>query len=375
MYINYNRLFNLHFAHDYYSDGKPDGLRLELTHASRQKLNRAKMLFKTVPNGVTVLYRALEDEVSPMVKLDGIYLTFALKINHAAKFHTVTRLDESSARKYRSSNVLYFSNDPVFTSTDPENPEILTHELIDAVKSPLFTYSFSLDSSPDQVIFKLTDAFGNPVSPGKDITGDPLPEEIVLDRDSDDYYKQQVDLRGKPGGKYTVTIEEKEGTGSLKSEVIYVDEELSGKNILGIVDLNYESEGSHLYGDTEEYELSFTRKETFWKYFIVDKNQKVNKHDKLLIDDSSADESDHYSATQFKRQGDAPHSSVRINGMDTVIFKSEDPIPFFEIPKSALKLKNTPGKTLIGNLPNPSHQGVVKVGESDELESEVYVYI
>jgi hypothetical protein len=140
------------------------------------------------------------------------------------------------------------------------------------------------------------------------------------------------------------------------------------------VDITYDSTTNLLYADTEEYELQFSRKETIWKYFIVNKNKKIQfSIENLSISDLGSPD---YGSTNFTREGAEPHDTVQINGLDTVIFKSDDPIPFYEIPKTSIQLEKDPGNTvLIANLPNPSHRGVAKDQGGGSVESEIYVFI
>ncbi len=378
MYINYHRLFNLHYSHDYYVNGKPSGMSLQPTSETSRLLKGGKMLFKTTPGGVTVLYRALQDEITPMVNLPYLRLRFVLKVSNPAKFLTVTNLDSASSKKYKSPSLLYFKNDPASASVNPNQPEAIEHELIDAVRPSLFTFSFTMSDPPEEILLRITDETDSLVIIGKDESGDPIPAEWILIKNEDDIYRNQVDLRGKQTGKYVITIRNAADTETLKEETIYVDDELWGQNIMGIVDLIYQQDDGQLYGETEEYELRFNRKQTRWKYFIVLKNRSIDfTEDDLFIEDTQPEDADFYAAADFSREGDAPHESIRIQGNDTVIFKSNAPVPFFELPKTDLRLKKidtSETTVLIKNLPNPSPQGVVKKN-GDELVSEIYVMI
>jgi hypothetical protein len=196
-------------------------------------------------------------------------------------------------------------------------------------------------------------------------------------------------------GLYTVTILDiTDDTDKLKKEVFYIDNELASKDILGIVDLIYNSNTGHLYGNTEQYDIRFSRKETIWKYFIVKKKRgdqipadPIVIEDLDIIDNGSAVDG----TTNFTRQSDDSDHDENINGedvesdsdhvisindLDAVVFKSDDPIPFLEIPKTEIQLiSNSEEPTiLINHLPNPSHSGTVKDREGT-LESEIYVFI
>ncbi len=132
MFINYRRLLNLRVRHDYYSDGYPDGIGLVPTPASLRKLKGGQMLVKPLPAGITVLYRADEDETTPLVRLGELKLRFAVTISNPALFQTITDLDESPSDRHNSSKRLLFQNKPENHSEDPEDPEKLHHTLIDA---------------------------------------------------------------------------------------------------------------------------------------------------------------------------------------------------------------------------------------------------
>jgi len=379
--INYNRLFNLRISHDYFENGKAGGLNLHPTRATRSILRGGNMLFKTIPLGITVLYRAQDDEVTPFVELSAdLKLTFVLRVENKAEFLNISDLDESPSKKYRSSNILHFSNDPSSASIDADSPEPVTHELLDSLRNALFTYAFTLETPPSEVLLRVRNSGGDLVSVGKTAEGAPLPTTLTLELNDDGSYSQQVDLRAQPAGTYSVTIRNSGDTDTLKEEKIYVSDELASRDILGVVDILYESATGHLYGDTEQYDLRFNRKESIWKYFIVNKNQTAElSDDPLSLPDleivDNGNGSPVYTTATFNREGDAPHANIKVNGLDTVIFKSVDPIPFFEVPKAEVQLKTSSDDTvLIEHLPNPSHSGAVKE-LGGELESEIYVFI
>lgn len=377
--INYNRLFNLRLAHNYYEGGKGRGIVLEPTRDTLAKLGGGNMLFKRLPYGITVLYRALADEVTPMVAFDSdTTFTFSLKVENKAEFLNITNLDEPSpsTTKYRSGNLLYFSNDPASASIDPESPEVITHQLLDSLRNKLFTYNFKVSGSPDKVLLGMQNSDEEFVSIGKAIDGTPLPDKVEVARKDDGNYARSIDLRNHRPGKYTIIIRDETDSSTLQEEEVYLDDELATLDILGIVDIKYDQATNHLYGDTEEYTLQFVRKETVWKYFIVNKNQKVSVSiDDLIINDTTNGTTGYsdptvYSGITFTKEGE-----TEINGVETVTFKSDTAIPFYEIPNAFIKLvDDSDDSVLLDHLPNPSHSGVVK-DRGGTLESEIYVFI
>lgn len=479
MNINYNRLFNLTIGHDYFVDGFDRFVQLAPTQETSNLLKNGKMLFKKLPHGVTVLYRATDDEVSPFIDLDNDQrLVFVMTTENITGLLNISDLDESVSRQYKSGSILYFKNDPASASANTNNPEIITHELIDTLRSQLFSYSFTITGNPATVQFRVADEEGGLVSIGKETDGTPFPTTLTLSINSNNEYTQQIDLRDKPKGRYKITILDSTGTTTLKEEEIYVDELLAKQNILGIVDIVYETAGGHLYGDTEAYKVQFTRADVSWKYYIINKSQNIDlSTNSLSISDAGSTNGSPYEVNDFSRAyssieltadspgpggntitlgysggGDYPavalsaqslsggadgveaegmitiinndvtgytvsiggidftegsHFSngttpadtaaalilaingngsvtvlaeslgydVLINDLQTLVFSSEQTIPFYENPKLMIELLRTSDDVrIVEHLPNPSHNGIKKVF-ADRLESEVYVFI
>ncbi|MGD9928909.1 MAG: hypothetical protein AB7U05_02725 [Mangrovibacterium sp.] len=66
---------------------------------------------------------------------------------------------------------------------------------------------------------------------------------------------------------------------------------------------------------------------------------------------------------------------IQVNGLPALVFRSTQAIPFFEIPKTDLQLRKSPGnQTIMANLPNPAPAaGIRQIGGSPE--SEMYIYL
>lgn len=479
MNILYSRILNLVVSHGYFEDAIDKLIYLIPTKETEALLKNGKMLFKYLPNGITVLYRTLDDESTPFVELGKDQrFTFAIKFReNKSGLLNITDLDESPSRTYSAGNILYFTNTPASASTNRSNPETLSQEIIDTIRSPLFTYQFTLSGNPSTVKMVVADAEGNPVSVGKDTEGVPFPTTLSLSINDNNAFEQQVDLRPYSKGRYMITILNDAETDTLKEEEIYVDEDLAREDILGVVDLVYETATDHLYGDTEEYKLELQRAESHWKYYIVNKSENIDlTADSLLITDAGSINGTPYIVNDFPRayssilltaksSGAAGNSialaysggahtaaalsgetlsggatgveaegritiinnsvtgyTISIGGIDfvestdfsngatpadtaanliaaingngsvlvtaaaleydimisdfkTLVFSSKQTIPFYEQPKLKIELKKTSdNQTIIGNLPNPSREGLMKQF-ADRLESEVYVFI
>ncbi len=478
MNIIYTRILNLIVGHNYFKDGLDRFVTLYPTAATESLLRNGKMLFKRLPSGITILYKTLDDETTPFVELDkNQHFVFVLKSANIPGLLNITDLDESPLRQFGSGKIIYFTNDPSNPSHNSNGPEILTNEIIDSVKGPLFTYQFSISGNPSSVKMIVTDAAGNPVSVGKDGNGAPLPTTISLSINNNNTFEQQIDLRDYQRGRYQIEIKNDAETLTLKSEEIYVDELLEKDSILGVVDILYTSATDNLYGDTEEYKVQLKSADSFWKFYIINKSKNIDlSTDSLLITDSGVLNGVPYIINDFQRlyasigvtaktpgaagnsialsysggtfpaislsgqtlagggtgvsatgtitiinnditgysvniggvsftegtefnRGATPADTatnlvtainsngavqvtavileydILVNNLKTLVFGSNQKIPFYESPKLKIELKKvSDNQTIIANLPNPSHGGIKK-SFADRIESEVYVFI
>lgn len=303
MNINYKRLFNLGIGHNYFGDGYGGLVNLLPTIETEKLLRRGKMLLKSIPHGITVLYRADDDEVTPFVRLaSNQHFVFSINSDNKSLLNNITDLDESVSRKYSSQNILYFTNNPLNASSSKNNPEIINHVLLDSIQASLFTYRFKIESNPPTVLMRVTDAETNNVSIGKDTEGTPFPTTLTLTPNSAGVFSQQVDLRNAKKGRYTITILDNTGTTTLREEKIYIDDALVGKGILGIVDIVYESTTDNIYGNTEEYRVQFRRAQSLWKYYILNKSDNIDFNiESLAINDGGSINGSPYSINSFEK--------------------------------------------------------------------------
>ena len=378
MYINYRRLFNLQFHHEYFTSGQPDGLQVIPTVKTLKKLSGGKMLFKKTKSGITILYRIKSYEETPLVPFHKLQLRFVITVEDPTRFQTITDLDESdTSKKYSSANILYFKNNHSANAGNVQDPERLNHKLIDSIQRSLFTFTFSADGSPEKLYFRIEDDSGSLVSPGKDVNGDPFPQQLTLFKLQNESFRQQIDLRGRRSGLYNINLlKDENDPDPYYKETVFVDDELSGRKLIGILELNYETE-VQLYKNIQEYSLYFRNREFYWKYLIVNKNDFMENrsgafHEAVFIEDNS--DSDPALNFIFIRQNFDPNDPLKVNGHDTVVFRSDGTIPFYEIPRASVQLKDDPENILIESLPNPSPSSITKVVGNDH-EAEIYVYV
>lgn len=357
MNIFYKRIFNLTVAHSYFKDDADRFVTLYPAASTDALLRNGKMLFKRLPNGITVLYRTIDDETTPFVELDkNQHFIFVIKAENKTGLLNISDFDESESRKFGTGNILYFTNNPENVSSNKSDPEILTHQIIDSLRGPLFTYQFVVNGNPATVRMIVTDSAGTPVSVGKDTDGNFLPVNLQLSISNNNTFTRQVDLRELTRGRYLITIRNEADTVTLKSEEIYVDEQLERDNILGIVELVYDSVSGHLYGNTEEYKLQFKGAKTFWKYYVVNKSKNIDlTTDSLAINDSGSVNGSPYQINNFQRV----YASIQLSAKNTGAGGNSIVLGYSgggDFPAIVLS-----GETLAGGTPGVSAKGTVTI--------------
>lgn len=376
MNIIYKRLFELSIRHEFFANGKGRNLNLIPTKETQNLFKSGRMLFRDTPNGTLVLYRAKNDLVSPEIDLPRPKtFSFLLQSDDQAFIQTVSDFDKLP-RKFSSGDFLHFQNLPAQASTDSSNPESLEHEILDGRRSMRFSSEVILNPIPGTVILQVLDSDGNKISSGKDFNGQALPVDRIIQAEPDGKVRFEINLSGKKEGVYTIQLRNDSDTTTLWTRDFFLSADPNLSNSLGVVQIRYSSSPDHLYGLQEFYRLQLNRKTSKWTYYIVNQNKRIDlSSSTLIIEDRENPPSSPYSQYQFDQLGSTPHPEIRINDHETVIFRSQVPIPYFERPKLNLELRRNPGnRVLFSHLPNPLRHSPVKTDGGDPI-SEIYVYI
>ncbi len=364
-------LFTVDVKHNFYEDEVSNDIEIVPTKECAQLFKDGRMHFRTTSTGIVVLYR-VDDDDNPFVNLNGdVTFTFALYLRNTNNVEFLNFTDFTAGSKtYNGKNVLHFTNG----ATDGD----LDFGYIDHLEGPVFTYRFpfDLEDTGDSATLTVKNEDGLAISVLKDTEGDPINPPYAVEADPGGIYRQSVDFNERPKGLYT--FEADGNPGQSEEELVYVDEDLYTKNVFGLLTLNYAAED--LYSNAEAFDMRFVRKETTWKYFIVNKsgNIDLDAYDLGLTDTSNdgSNPSNPYEDNTFTK-GTEPDPNIAVDGFDTVVFTSDQLIPYYESPKLGLNLTkaepppppNPPQTTVIKNLPNPPLKGVT----TDT--SEVYIYI
>jgi len=376
MNILYSHLFHLQLSHDYYRGGLARGVDIFPSLETTELMKNGRILLRKIPTGIVALYRTENDEVTPEISLQGnIRFSFFISLENPLNFLNITDLDLSPVERFESGRIPYFTNDPSNPSDSNNSPETLSFTFLDGFTDKLFNYR--IQHEDDSLLLKIYNPNGNQISHGKDPEGIEYPLDFILQKNEETGdFSIQIDLRGKQSGRYRILIRNAGDTEDIEEKILWIDSKPKGKNVFGIIELNYPASAGNLYGSIEYFRLAFRRKNTLWQYFVVNKNGRIDLEAfDLNITDLGDQPNTPYTTYVFQRVGDEPHESIRINDMDTVIFRSQAPIPYFEEPKLNLQLERTPGSDpVIIHLPNPSHSGLVKEIDG-QLASEIYVFI
>lgn len=375
MSIIYTRLGEVALRHDFYRDGLAKDIRVMPSQETALLMKNGKILVRNTPGGIVLLYRAEEDEITPLTPLSlPQSFFFFFKPENAAAFLQITDLDNGT-EKFQASRLPFFQNTPANASTDIDNAEELTYQLLDGMRPKAFSIQLSLTPGPTAVRVKVRNASGDVISPGKDILGNPLPDGVEVSPDDKGLFRFLFDFNGRKEGIYTFTLRNTADSEDLWSEKYWLGESHASQPF-GLIELRYQAVPNHLYGAKEYYQLSFSRKESRWTYYVVNGNRKVDLiSSDLQIQDQGNEGSVPYGSYAFDQIGNSPNADIKINNLETVVFRSQDKIPYFEIPKLNFQLLKTPGnQVLIPNLPNPSRSAPTKQS-GGEANSEIYVFI
>ncbi|MCF0039768.1 hypothetical protein [Dyadobacter fanqingshengii] len=376
MNIIYSRLFEVSVLHDYFREGIAKGLKLIPTRETQETLRKGRMLWKETSQGVIVLYHAEGDRTSPEVALvPPVDFYFFFQSTNSPQFLAVTELRKGD-RIYGSGDFLAFQNSPAGASIDQDTPEKIELDIWDGTRQKTFITRLNLDPAPAKVIFQVKDALGTKIPSGRDKNGDLLPLDLELASDDRGEFFISLDLKGKQEGNYTLILRNEADTADLWTKEYFLTQDPEVKSALGVMKISYRPDPDHLYGGREYYAIDLKRKATKWTYIIVSQNKKVDLGTAgLSILDKGNPQDSPYATYDFERMGAAPNADVKVNNSETVIFKSQVPIPFFEIPKLNLELRRKPGnRVLLSHLPNPSRSGAIKTSPGEEI-SEIYVFI
>lgn len=352
---SYKTLFEVEVLHNYYKSGYSEDFEIYPVDDCMRYLVNNKMIFRKTNTGFKIAYMAIDDSGTPLITLGDYKFRFICLLKNTREFYYRTKLVFGST-SLGSGNVVCFSNKTVTSET-------FSSSIIHLVRPNEFTFIFpflATDKSSDTASLEILD-FDN--------TSNIIDSFSAIKPDTFGYYNQKIELPAVNNTRYIFRVSD--SNHSSEDIVVQINNTLYRRNFFGLIEISYEED------TLAKYKLSLSRKESYWKFFIVNKNNLIDfTSEQLEINDITSSVEAPYSINNFTNTVQ-PDTDISINGFETAVFTSEDPIPCYESPKLNLQLKRVAGAPhphdieLITHLPNPGISGKV----NEDNESEIYVFI
>ena len=368
----YNRLFNIQVVHNFYVDNvsKKD-LAFAPTRSTIIAMKNSNMLFRNEEGGFRVLYK-VDDTNAPFINFSNVRLVFALQLLNINEFFNFSDLNDTvNMKNYSAGKILYFTNIGNTGIND------LSYSLIDYLRPVTFTYQFpqtaiAPNPSTDFANIIIKDQGNNPVTPV-------YPPSTGIAPDASNQYHYPIDFTKLPKGLYKFETWTTNSPTHV-TETIYIDNDLASQGVFGIVDILAISGADTSFPQpptyvSRLYNMNFVRRETQWKYIVVLKSPSVtpppvNPTDISISDESITPFQPPYGQLFFNPAVAGP----TVNGLSSVVITSvPSSIPYFEMPKRTLTVKNI-GATVITDIPGPP-LGVVSADPSNFNITEIFVTI
>ncbi|MGZ3931024.1 MAG: hypothetical protein ACXVDK_06210 [Bacteroidia bacterium] len=349
--------------HDFYVDGlSRNDIAIVPTAETTQAMKNAAMLFRNDDTGFRVLYRDYAG--ASFVDFKNVRLVFTMQLKNINEFLNFSNLNDGT-NIYTSGKLLYFKNIGTETTND------LVYSLLDALRPSRFTYTFPQTAAAPGAVgtIEIRDENNVPVTPSY-----PNPNNVLADNSLS--WNYPIDFSGLPKGLYSFKTT---GNASTVTQKIYIDNNLSGQNVFGIVDiLAKDYQANHFppvpppppvfppISDPRIYNARFVRRNTQWNYFLVLKSGTTVTGDTISIVDTATDPLLPYPSMSFVRQSD-----TEINGVTTAVFTGNQPsVPFYELAKKGLDIERN-GNAIAEDIAGPA-LGVVS---GTAAVTEIFVLI
>ena len=346
----FKTLFDLTMKHDFYDNEKSNDFLFVPVGSTAQDMKNFKLLARTAKsdpgqpqaNGLTVSYSDVNN--SPHIPITGSSapsLKFGLQLRNTEFFNYTTE-------------VALLSGDEFFHYTNVGASEVLG--VIELVRSVLklrrrvFPHVFSVaDPLPVTATIKVYNA--------DNIELVEFGQTLVSE---DGNFDSLIDLSEASDGIYTVKIISNAIV--VQEDKFYVSDELTAMRAFGLIDISVVNNTDL---STKELRVSFTTRETKWKYFVVFAVPLANSDtikleqpspSTLKFSEIAAAAGDLVTKESLESQN--PGSDVRLYESDILVEYKES------VPKN-IKLKKN-GEVLVLHMPAPSLSNV---------KPEAYIFI
>ncbi|TCD10412.1 hypothetical protein EZ449_08655 [Pedobacter frigidisoli] len=365
----YSKLFSVNVRHNYYEDYLCEDLSFVPTQNSSSIMRNQRLLYKAFATGFSLICE-VNSEKKPLIKLSETKFQFGISLKLAAKFMAITNLNETTPAKE------FLSNKKIYLTNVGLNPD-LKYSIIDAVVGDLMSLNFSLAAN-SEITLRVNSLEKNNLVIAYDTNGGPIPSPYKIKKSDDGTFSKLLDLSKLTDGLYAISIKNAADTGNdLLSFKIFKSNELSAQPNFGVLDIKIPALDAAAV--ETKFSINFLRKETTWKYYVINQSGIDLDDFGLFVNDKSADGSasgnpvySNYTFAGIPVPADDTDPINKIADAEIVLFTSNVKIPFFQKVKTGLELSKKDGPTevvLSKNLPNPTAEK--QAGE----ESRIYIYV
>lgn len=366
MQIQYNPLFSIRLKHDYFPEGKCQGINIVPTTETAQRMQTLGIRLVARDFGAELFYESGSTPQRQLLHTDApIHLSFLLRSTDPL-FFNYTGLPAPSPPY----TLHYLTN----LSPQQRQPQE-TFNVGDGELLPLVSGFFDIEITQGKPI-TLKDELGFELSSftGKEETEDQHPFIRFVKADLS---KIEVNLSSKTEGYYTLM----QGEESLKKVINAPKNFKPGDTCLLSIYLgDTGTTGKHILKDgavePAAFNLTFHVRETNWRYFLIDHNNTGYSNFQLV---------DANTQLPIALSSDSPTTKTLPDGKTAVVLAVEKAIPLQQRPENHFLLKmESPGqsKPISINLPSPdaSRISLDESSPTDESEaptfySDMYVYV
>ena len=308
MRTSYRPLFSLECLHSYFAGGVCRALDVRPAAPNWERLSqRHELLFRPAIGGGTVYYDEHTTDLDALYA-DAVPFLFALTCTDSM-FQTYTEVGDGAA-PLPGERLHYFSNHELFTAELNGRSRTLLHEPASPFAEPL------LPVRPPQFTHRFHQPMRGALLQVVDVRGQVAWEAQTSDVETAAW---NIDLRGCCSGRYRL---------NAADEVLdFFLSELPGRQQWGAVEIVPKASP-----DPATFTMAFDRRETIWRYYIVDRPQDGTRYEHCDVRGSrrgaSLEGMPEGEEIQFHRR----EGVTELRGRRSFVFESVQPIPLLEVP-------------------------------------------
>lgn len=377
--IRFEKLFEVEIYHNFYTNQISADFVIVPTAYCRRLMRQYGLLFRTTAKGFAVYYEAaapVADVALPLKPIAAeVRFSFILKArNPLLANYSDLPLDIPPGAIYYLNNLTDHVRDSQLLLNSDTASEFLSGQDVLELRPQMFTHRF--DSANTVEGLEIRDQFSNPI----------IRQTVPI---VEGKFSYPINLRPVGDGLYTMMIDGGE------TDRFYASDELTGKNIFGVIDIFRSAAVPAEYQFTDAandhavsaktYALKIDNRKTFWKYFLVLKyhpfkdkppSEWPNKwRNKLKIV--------YPSEPPIELTPQIDDLRTMADGSPAIPFESATALPLQQTPVKGIHLQpngdgNGNGNDFlrrIDNLPTPTIASILPNVADDKIYSEIFIYI